>query len=187
MNVLALDLSLTATGVADANGTRTIRSTTTGMKRLAEIRNTVLGFADGWLATTPGKVTPPLQPRADIVAIEGYSMGTARQPSRAHALGELGGVVRLALWEACLRVVDVPPSCIKRYAVGKGNAKKAEVYGAAIRRLDYAGCSDDESDALWLRALVLDALGEPIVKMPAANREAVATVIKLMGAGAVAA
>lgn len=172
--VLALDLSLSATGVADALGTRTIKPTTTGVERLAEIRDEVLYVAG--MAHTHTKV--------DLVALEGYSYGS---PNRAHQLGELGGVVRLALHRAGLRWIVVPPSSVKKYASGKGNASKAEVLGAAIRKLDYAGFDDNEADALMLRALVLDALGAPLVKMPAKNREAVAGVVRLLDGAGVAA
>ncbi len=163
MNVVGLDLSLTATGVADEFGTRTIKVKSTGMKRLSELQSEIM-LATGWPYHT------------DLVAIEGYSMGTARQNSHAHALGELGGVVRLALWEAGIPYVDVPPASLKRYATGKGNAGKAEVLIAAVKRLGYLGHDDNEADAAWLRAMALDHYGEPVVAMPASHRVALAAI-----------
>jgi Holliday junction resolvasome RuvABC endonuclease subunit len=158
MRVVGLDLSLSATGVADEDGTRVIKVRSTGMIRLAELRDRVCSAAYG---------------RADLVVIEGYSMGTVRQNSHAHALGELGGVIRLALWEAGMALVDVAPASLKRYACGKGNANKGQVLEAASKRsgLDFGG-DDNRADAWWLRAMALDHYGQAPVAMPAAHRVA---------------
>lgn len=160
--VLALDLSLTATGVAFPDGvTVTITTKDKGVERLATIREEVLAcLGDGdW--------------RPTHVAIEGPAFGRANQ---MHALGQLAGVVYLALHEDGFDPVIVPPSSLKKYATGKGNAAKPEVLAAAIRRLDYDGHDDNEADALWLRALVMDALGHPVVDVPATHRAALAKV-----------
>jgi hypothetical protein len=173
IEVIAFDLSLTATGVAHPNGeTETLRppkSVDTGMARLAWFRDAIADRVpvDG------------VDEHADwrtLVVVEGYSFGTTRQASRAHALGELGGVVRLWLFDNDLAWVDVPPASLKRYACGKGNAKKDEVFAAAIRRLDYAGNSHDEADALWLRAMALAAYGVPVIEMPKTSRDALAAI-----------
>lgn len=162
MRVLALDLSLTSTGVACPHGD-TMRwvppKGITGMERL--------DWARGCLADTLAVHD------TDVVVIEGYSFGTARQASHAHALGELGGTVRLMLWQTSVPYVDVPPASLKKYATGKGNAKKELVLVEAVKRLGYEGSSNDEADALWLRAMALDAYGEPVVAMPQINRSAI--------------
>lgn len=174
MRIIGLDLSLTSTGVANENGQRTLKAQTTGMKRLVKLRDEALRSAH--MPTQRfdqfGCFKGFCHDHVDLVVIEGYSMGTARQSSHAHGLGELGGVVRLALFEAGIPYVDIAPASLKKYATGKGNASKDLVYGEAIRRLGYTGQSNDEADAMWLRAMALDAYGEPIVKMPAANRTA---------------
>lgn len=136
MNIAAFDLSLTATGYALASDgivtTGTIATVTRrGLDRLRWIRDQVLDAAAG----------------ADLVALEGYAFARANQ---AHQLGELGGVVRLALYERRVVVVDVPPASLKLFATGKGNAKKEDMLGAAIRRLGYARNDHNEADALWL-------------------------------------
>jgi hypothetical protein len=102
----------------------------------------------------------------DLVVIEGYSYGS---PNAAHPVGEMGGVVRLALWESGLPFEIVSPATIKAFACGKGNASKDDVLLAAVRRLGYEGGSKDEADALWLYALTMHALGAPIVTVPAAH------------------
>lgn len=163
--VLALDLSLTATGVADIDGTPyTIASKEKGAARLHDIRTQVTRYLDGGGTTW----------RAGLVAIEGYAFGRANQ---AHQMGELGGVIRHLLWMLTVPMVEVSPSQVKQYACGKGSAKKDDVFAAAIRRLGYEGNSKDEADALWLRALVLDALGHPVVTVPAQHRKALAKVV----------
>lgn len=161
MNVIGLDLSLTATGVATAQESFAIRCSERGMPRLHSVRNRIIG-------------TVTLN-RPDLVVIEGYSMGTARQSSHAHGLGELGGVVRLWLWEAGVPYVDVPPACLKKYATGAGNARKEAVLIAAVRRGAEVR-DNNEADAWWLRAMGMDALGSPVVTVPALHRKALATV-----------
>ncbi len=168
--VVGLDLSLTATGVAlPAGRTLTIGPKLKGCLRLAYIRNEVMEHCAPVEATEP-----EWHMDAPLVVVEGYSFSSRN--SHAHALGELGGVIRLALHEHGVPYVDVPPSNLKKYATGKGNANKGEMLAAAIRRLDYQGASDNEADALWLRAMGLDALGCPVVEMPAVNRSALAKV-----------
>lgn len=156
--VVAFDLSLTSTGVADATGTRRIRSKKSGVERLIEVRDAVLVEARRQFAYEGSDL--------DLVVLEGYSYGSANS---AHPVGELGGVVRVALHEAGIPFEVVPPSTIKMFACGKGNAKKDDVLLAAVRRLGYEGNSGDEADALWLYALAMHALGSPIVTLPASH------------------
>jgi len=124
-----LDLSLTSTGVATVKGTSRICPKCKGMERLVLIRNEVLAL------------------RPEFVVLEGYSFG-----SRGRALfniGELGGVIRMALWERDIPFLEVSPSALKKYATGKGNAPKDAVLATAIRN-DFEGSNNDEADAWWL-------------------------------------
>jgi crossover junction endodeoxyribonuclease RuvC len=163
--VVAFDLSLTSTGVADQNGTRRIRSKKTGEERLIEIRDAVLqacGFA------------PIVGILPDLVVIEGFSYGS--KGSSTVDIGGMGWIVRVALYEAGIPYEVVSPSTIKIFACGKGNAKKDDVLLAAVRRLDYQGNSGDEADALWLYALAMHALGSPIVTLPQTHLRALDSV-----------
>lgn len=157
---MGLDLSLTATGVALPDGTtRLVKPPVCcnrGMRRLRWIREKILGMVYA------NQVTH--------VAVEAYSFGSRN--SHAHALGELGGVVRLALAEAGIPYIDVPPSSLKKYATGKGNATKELVLVHAVRRLGYPGSDNNEADALWLRAAGLDFLEAPVVEQPQDSRKA---------------
>lgn len=156
-NILAGDMSLTASGLAYPNGTSALYRPyhKDGIARVLEIRDMLVTLARGLCA--------------DLVVLEGYSYGSKHQ---AHQLGELGGQVRGGLYEASIPFVVIPPSTNKLYATGNGGAGKPAVTAEAIRRLGYAGHDDNEADALWLRALALDAYGYPIVAMPAKHRAA---------------
>jgi crossover junction endodeoxyribonuclease RuvC len=161
MRVVALDPSLTCTGVAESRaptepGVLTPPNGLTGMGRLHWIQKQVMQLATG----------------ADLVVIEGYSHASRHF---AHQLGELGGVIRLTLW--CMRVpyVDVPPAGRMKIATGKGQAKKEAVLAEAIRRLGYTGSNDNEADAMWLLQLALHHYGLPgAVALPAAHLEPLA-------------
>jgi crossover junction endodeoxyribonuclease RuvC len=135
IDALGLDLSLTATGYASAHATGVFKVRTTGMRRLAEIREAMLDLALD----------------VDVVALEGYSFGS--HAAHAHELGELGGVVRLTLWQRRIPYVDIPPASLKRFATGKGNASKDEVLAAAIRRFGFEGSNNNEADAWLLRSM----------------------------------
>ena len=135
MKICGLDLSLTATGWASAtvaSGRTTVEyglvrpGDLRGPERLAEISVTLRGICEG----------------ATLVIIEGYAFGSGGSSksgdgafARAHSLGEVGGVVKTMLWHQRHRVAIAPPTTLKRYATGKGNARKDLVYGEAIRRL----------------------------------------------------
>lgn len=145
MNLISFDLSLTSTGWADASGCGVLQPPKLfGVKRLRWIRDNVLDLAKG----------------ADLVVIEGYAFA---RPNQAHQIGELGGVIRLALADAGLRWVEVAPSSLKKFATGKGNAKKEDVLGAAIRKLRYDRNSFDEADALFLLQMARTHYAEPKV------------------------
>jgi Holliday junction resolvasome RuvABC endonuclease subunit len=159
VRIVAFDLSLTSTGWASAhNGVRAYGRidpcNATAVNRLVFIRTALLQKTQ----------------LANLVVLEGYSFGSVQQ---AHRIGELGGVVRVALHEAGVPVAEIAPASLKRYATGRGNAGKAEVLVAAVKRLGYDGASSDEADALWLLAMALDHYGVPgKVDMPQQHRTA---------------
>jgi Holliday junction resolvasome RuvABC endonuclease subunit len=168
MMILALDLSLSRTGWAALSGDTVAhgvlqppRGEDRGVCRLR------------WFCE---QLRQRLNPRVELAVIEGYAYGTARGASHAHSLGELGGVVRLTLHYLHIPFVEVPPASLKKYAVGKGNAGKAEVLVAAVKRLGYAGADDNEADALWLLTMARDQYGEIESPVPKAQREGLAKV-----------
>jgi hypothetical protein len=138
--IMGLDLSLTAPGMAMIDGIEVMHPKTRGVQRLILIRDWVLDGIGG---------------RTTTVYLEGYAYGRHNQ---AHQLGELGGVIRVALAERNVNVAVVPPATLKQFATGKGNAGKADMLLAAMR----AGYADDSADdnaidAYWLRQFGLFA------------------------------
>ena len=151
----ALDLSLTATGVAWTTGpmvrTEVFRSRHVGCTRLVDLRNLCAAACSS----------------ADLVVIEGYSFSSRQGGER---LGELGGVVRVALFEAGVPFVEVPPAVVKKLATGAGNAKKLAVALAASRRLQFAADDDNEADARWLLEAALQYYRHPaLTPLPEAH------------------
>jgi crossover junction endodeoxyribonuclease RuvC len=132
------------------------------MVRLAFIRSQVLTEAqEPYTGSLP-----------DVAILEGYSHGS---PNQAHYLGELGGVVRLALYDAGVPYVDIAPKKRAKYATGNGNGSKDAVLQAAVHRSGRIFDSNDAADAWWLWQMGLahyDPGSPHLVKMPAKNLEA---------------
>jgi Holliday junction resolvasome RuvABC endonuclease subunit len=161
--VIGLDLSLTSTGVAHGDTTASFQPKTKGMERL----DGVLGFVLDAVGAAPDP----------FVVVEGYSFSSRN--SHAHALGELGGVVRHELWRRSVPYVDVPPTCRAKFATGKGNAAKAEVVSAVSARtgLLWAGKgAEDQCDAWVLQEMGLTRLGRPRHQWPRAHTAALEAV-----------
>jgi Holliday junction resolvasome RuvABC endonuclease subunit len=166
LRVLALDLSLTATGWAMGSH----MAFTSAVLASAKLRGMIrLNWIRGWLREVME------HDDIDLVVLEGYSFG-----SKGRAvinLGELGGVIRLELFGRRMPVAEVPPASLKKYATGRGNAPKEEVLAAAIRRLDFSGHDHNEADAKWLLTMALDHYGQlPESPVPKAHRDALAKV-----------
>lgn len=62
-----------------------------------------------------------------VVALEGYSF---MSKGRQHDKAELTGLVKMELHRRAIQVIDVSPAKLKKYATGKGNAKKDEMNDA---------------------------------------------------------
>ena len=162
--VIGLDLSLTSTGYAHVTAVlraaeRIRRPQYTGTERLRAVRDAIehrVRDAD-----------------ADLVVLEGYAFG---RPNQAHQLGELHGVVRVMLDTTGVPWCVIPPASLKKYATGKGNADKGLMLTEAVRRLGYAGSSNDEADALWLACAGHHLLGHPVIDVPKINAAALAAI-----------
>lgn len=151
MIIVGLDLSLASTGVATPDGTETWappdRRRKPGEKRSL---GDDLARLD-WFRARAARLARELQP--DLVVIEEYAFSSVT--AYAHALGELGGVVKNALWLNRVPIVTVGTSVLKRYACGNGRAKKPEVTSAVSARTGIAFPNDDECDAWVLRQMAL--------------------------------
>lgn len=152
MRILALDLSLTGTGFYDGDRLEVWRpKTLRGHERLQFILDAV----DAAIGT-------------DIniaVVIEGFSFGS--KGSSLYQVAGLGYLVRHRLWDAGIPFGVVPPTVLKKYATGKGNAGKPDMLDAAIRRFGYQGTTDDNAvDAFLLWHLGMQHLGTPLIRVP---------------------
>ena len=142
---VGLDPSLTGFGVAAVGAgvdqTWLIRPKKTGVDRLIEIMF-LLGdiFVD--LQSGGTDITD--------VAIE----DTVRASYAATVLGELAGAVKLTchstLYGQARYPLKVPPSTLKKYATGRGNAKKIEVVLSVYKHFGKEFKDDNEADAYVL-------------------------------------
>lgn len=142
--IVGLDLSLTATGICGDAGPRVYTSKRRGMDRLTDILDNVYWDQIG--------------DATDLVVLEGYSFGS--RGAAVVSLGELGGVMRHTMHTNGCVYVEVPPSVLKKFATGKGNAGKPDMLAAAIRS-GYDGPNDDNAvDAWWLRQMGVYAVSD---------------------------
>jgi len=152
-SILALDLSLTASGYCRDGECGRITTQLRGWERIAHIMRIVRDLAAG----------------VEIAVLEGYSFGS--QGRAVFQIGELGGVVRFWLWGHRIPTVEVAPSALKKFATGKGNSPKDAMIAAAIRRFGFGGHDNNEADAFLLWCLAREGYGEPVATVPAAQAQ----------------
>ena len=161
LRVLALDLSITATGICLPDGTTgTIKTNPKdGDRRLHRITD-VIGSA----LTDHG---------CDLVVIEGPVV----RSSAAVTIGMVHGAVRLRLIDSDTPYVLITPATLKAYATGRGNADKTAMAVAALKRTGCEFGDDNQCDAAWLRWAALDWYGQPEFDLPKAQRDRLAKVV----------
>ena len=156
---MGLDLSLSSTGYSSNESVGVITSKTNGVERLIEISESIL------------KLVTDLN--VDVVLIEGYSF--ASRSGQAFSIGELGGVVRVALTKIKKPFIEIPPTCRAKFATGKGNASKNEVVSAISARTGIIWSNpggDDKCDAWVLEQMGLAYLQLSQYDWPEANLSA---------------
>lgn len=145
VSVLGIDASLTSTGYAyrDEKGQVVAGTIPTGelrsSHRLLYVQNKITRLLD---------LADPV-----LVVIEGYAMGFGGgkgNPGRVFDIGELGGVVKLAVWQRGIDAMIVPPSTLKCVIADNGKAKKPEMITALRTRYGHSTVSHDEADAIGL-------------------------------------
>jgi Holliday junction resolvasome RuvABC endonuclease subunit len=140
MRLLALDVSLTATGVVDPDG---------NAETLRPPRGMIGGERLAWWHQTFTVLLDQHQPTR--IAIEAPSVGHRNNTLK---LGELYGVFQLALTQHGRPIVItwVPPSSLKKAWTGKGNATKDEMRYWFRHSFAYypADLDDNAIDALAL-------------------------------------
>lgn len=66
--------------------------------------------------------------KVDIVIMEGYSFGS--KSSRLFQIGENGGVLKHKIYKKSIPIVKIPPTEVKKFFHGKGNASKDDMIEA---------------------------------------------------------
>ena len=116
-----------------------------GIERLADIRQWLIDTLD-YVSDGHGIVD---------IAMEGSVLAS----HAALVLGELAAVVKMAIYdyfdedENCRYPLKVPPMTLKKYAAGKGNAKKQEMLMQIYKRWGIEFNDDNAADAYALGRL----------------------------------
>lgn len=174
LRIVALDLSLTATGIAvthDQVGEPRMSCRTITPRR----RKPATAIDHERLHETFAAVAAAVACRPDLVVIEWLPQFSGHGDASLR-IAELHGATKHWLWSKRHPYVDVRPQHLQMYATGKGKADKRavrEAVTARYGRLMHIG-TEDEADAVALLALALDAYGQPLAEVPAVNRRAVA-------------
>lgn len=119
-----------------------------GIERLVDIRQ--------WLIDTLNYVEMEIEMNIVDIAME----GTVLQSQAALVLGELSATVRLAIYDLFDEgdqrryPLKVPPMTLKKYAAGKGNAKKQEMLLQIYKRWGVEFNDDNAADSYALARLV---------------------------------
>lgn len=92
------------------------------------------------------------------IGIEGYARGAMNRREEA---GELGGILRVLIYENDLSYIDIAPSQLKKFATGKGNTQKDHVLLAVYKKWGIEFKSNDEADA-FVAAQIVRAMMEPV-------------------------
>lgn len=172
--VVGIDPSATGTAIAfldidtGAHVAYRYKTKETGVRRLSGIRT----FVKDRLMMA--KLTSASIPH---VCMEGY--GFASQ--KGHTLGEVGGVIKVALLDAlgttspAAYPTIVAPTTAKKFATGSGKGDKNQVLLAIYKRWGVEFADDNEADAFVL-AQFAGGLAAPeyAAKMTAAMRESLA-------------
>jgi crossover junction endodeoxyribonuclease RuvC len=172
--VVGLDLSLTATGIATPyGGVSTVTSKGHAGASLP-VRHVRLRAVSTHVMRKITDGTSPTEDTLIVVEAPAFDSRTGHQHDRSGLWWMV--VDDLLAWGHS--VVEVTTGGLKKYATGRGNAGKDEVLAAVIRRYpDVEVSNNNEADALVLRAMGCDWLGEPLAEVPKANRAALDKVV----------
>jgi Holliday junction resolvasome RuvABC endonuclease subunit len=162
--VAGLDISLTGTGIATLGGTTRVPTKGRRKDSLLE-RNARLKHITTRVLEEVGTV--------DLACVEGPVSYTTPGGSTWDR-GGLWWRIVAALLERDIPVAVISPTARAKYATGNGGSRKTAVLEAARRRYGAVLESDDEADALILRAMGLHWLEQPLAEVPDGHRAALA-------------
>jgi Holliday junction resolvasome RuvABC endonuclease subunit len=172
--VLGIDHSLAATGLAVCRDGRTwVRTIRTQPPPPDGPREGPHGWATAQRhAAVTRAIVEYIEPGDTIAAVEDR-LKIGDNLKRGTADLDLAGVRAVIVYVLASRrvpIATVHPSRLKAYATSRGNATKDQMIQAAARSLGIMCGDDNQADALWLAAMVLDHLGRPLVRLPDRQR-----------------
>jgi Holliday junction resolvasome RuvABC endonuclease subunit len=118
----------------DDNPISLIKSKLKGCPRLSFIEKQVMGCVSAY--------------NPDLIIIEGYSFGS--RLGQAFSIGELGGLVKVALFEGGYKSIIIPPTCLKKFVTGKGNASKDIMLMKTFKKYGVEFTDNNKCDAFGL-------------------------------------
>lgn len=103
----------------------------------------------------------------------------ASETSMAYEMGGAGWVMRMVWHDNRVPWFEVPPSTLKMFVTGKGNARKPEMVSELAKRSGLTLATDDEADALALYCVGREMLGlsHALGKLPLTHLRAMAKVV----------
>jgi len=144
VKILGLDLSLTSTGYVLLDEDHVVWHGVVGSHTLRETER--LQMFNTWIRRTV------IENRLDQVAIEGYSYGSPQGHTRAFSIGELGGVMKLAIHQARIPLHVIAPGTWKKILCGNGALSKKNAAVELYKRYGVEYASQDTLDA-WAVAM----------------------------------
>lgn len=150
MRVLGIDPSTLHTGVAVVGSGKEILHTEeiafkkmVGFERVSSIVGRIM------------EVESEFSP--DLIVIESLVIGHF---SSAISLIELGSVLRYFLWQEGKAWLECPPTTLKKFVSGKGNAKKEDIMMHVLKNWGFESSSNNVADAVGLAMFGLGCRGE---------------------------
>jgi Holliday junction resolvasome RuvABC endonuclease subunit len=190
MNVLGIDLSLNATGLALLRPATDDRLVAPALLSIAPGRiypgvdrvvgNDYLqaqlispvpeGIMQRWDAILAAVMA--LARHANFIVIEGYSFNSAT--AYATAVRELGGIVRYHLRKMGHQPIEIAPAALKKFITGAGGSDKNIVLKEIFKRYELDLSDDNLADAFGL-AKIGQAIADPdrLHLLPAFQRDVV--------------
>lgn len=154
--IAGIDQSLNSTGIAiiDAETGLLVYSETISLNKN---KSTPKLFGPARLIHIRNRIKELLSAhQVDFVALEGYSFGS--RGASIFDLGEVGGAIRILVYDLGLPFETVPPKTLKKYIAQNGNADKEMMLKSIEEKYKITFDSSDEADAFGL-ALMAKEIG----------------------------
>ena len=92
-----------------------------------------------------------------LAVIENYAFAVMRG-GRVYSIGELGGLIRLLLFENGIKYYEVSPPSVKKFLTGSGACEKSLILKEVYRRWNVDVSDDNLADAV-----VIAKIGEALI------------------------